>query len=336
MVRTRTFPRLVLLVAVAAAALSLAAPSLAASTKKVAISDGIVDVTTNLGYQGNAAAAGTGMVLTASGIVLTNNHVIRGATTIHVIDPNTGRTYAANVVGYSVTDDVAVLQLTGAAKLRTVSTTTAAVRIGQRVTALGNAGGANGKPIAASGKVVALNQSIVASDGSGIPEQLVSLIRVDAALQPGDSGGPLMNAAGKVIGMDTAGTVGFSFQSGGDGYAIPIRRALTVVKQIEHGLVSATVHIGSTPFLGISLASTPTGTTGLVIGSVVTGGPADQAGIVAGDTLVTLDGQPVSSYTGVSSILLQYNAGVTLTLQWVDQTGTTQTASVTTADGPPQ
>jgi S1-C subfamily serine protease len=332
-----SFSRLILLGAAATAALAVAAHSLAAGATTPVLGTGVVDVTTNLGYQ-NASAAGTGMVLTAAGEILTNNHVIRGATTIRVIDPSTGRSYGATVVGYSVTNDVAVLQLTGASHMRTVTLGAAAVKIGQRVTAVGNAGGANGKPIAAAGKVTGLGQSIVASDENGISEQLVSLIRIDAALQPGDSGGPLLNAAGRVIGMDTAASVGFEFQSAHQGFAIPIGRALSFARQITAGRVSATIHIGSTPFLGLSLASTSAdqATNGLVVAAVVSGSPADQAGIVAGDTLTAIDGQPVASYATLSSLLLLHNAGDTVTVAWLDQTGTAQTASVQTAVGPPQ
>jgi S1-C subfamily serine protease len=329
--------RFIPLGAAAVAALAFAAHSLAASTAKAALGTGVVDVTTNLGYQ-NASAAGTGMVLTAGGEVLTNNHVIRGATTIRVIDPSSGRSYGATVVGYSVTNDLAVLQLSGASHLRTVTLGASAPKIGQRVTAVGNAGGANGKPIAASGKITGLGQTIVASDGNGISEQLISLIRIDAALQPGDSGGPLLNATGRVIGMDTAASVGFEFQTAREGYAIPIGRALAIAKQINAGHASATIHIGSTPFLGLSLASTSAAqaTNGLVVANVVSGSPADQAGIAAGDTLTAIDGQPVTSYAALSSLLLQHNAGDTVTVEWLDQTGTAQTRTVQTVVGPPQ
>lgn len=315
-----------------AAALVASAPGFAARTAATPLDAGVVDVTTNLAYQ-SASAAGTGMVLAASGEVLTNNHVIRGATTIRVIDPSSGRSYPATVVGYSVANDVAVLQLQGASHLRTVHVASLGVKVGQRVTAVGNAGGANGKPIAATGKVTAVGQSIVASDGQGISEQLVSLIQTDAALQPGDSGGPLLNASGRVVGMNTAASVGFRFQTVNQAYAIPIGRALGIARLIVAGQASVTVHVGSTPFLGVSVGQGPNG---LVVGSVVAGSPADQAGIVAGDTLTSLDGQPVSSYDSLSALILQHTAGDTVTLQWIDQTGATQTAAVQTVAGPPQ
>jgi S1-C subfamily serine protease len=300
-----------------------------------ALSTGVVDVTTTLGYQ-NSSAAGTGIVLTSTGEILTNNHVIRGATDLRVIDPSTGRSYAATVVGYSVMRDIAVLQLKGASHLHTVTLgNSATVKVGQKVTAVGNAQGRGGKPASATGKVTAIKRSIVASDGNGLSEQLTGLIQIDAALQPGDSGGPLLNKAGRVIGMDTAASATFAFQSSHEGYAIPINQALVLAKQIVTGQASLVVHIGSTPFLGVSIS--PAGTTqGALVQSVVPGSPAEQAGLVAGDTITTLDGQAIATYDQLSSLLLQHAAGDTVTLQWIDGTGATQTADVTTASGPPQ
>jgi S1-C subfamily serine protease len=300
-----------------------------------ALSTGVVDVTTTLGYQ-NGSAAGTGIVLTSTGEILTNNHVIRGATDLRVIDPSTGRSYAATVVGYSVTRDIAVLQLTGASHLHTVTLgNSATVKVGQKVTAVGNAQGRGGKPASATGKVTAIKRSIVASDGNGLSEQLTGLIQIDAALQPGDSGGPLLNKAGRVIGMDTAASATFAFQSSHEGYAIPINQALVLAKQIVTGQASLVVHIGSTPFLGVSV-SPAASSQGALIQSVAPGSPAEQAGLVAGDTITTLDGQAIATYDQLSSLLLQHAAGDTVTLQWIDGTGATQTADVTTASGPPQ
>jgi S1-C subfamily serine protease len=335
---SRSSTRYRLGVAAAIAALAAGAFGFAPRTAGAAISTGVVDVTTNLAYQ-NASAAGTGMVLTASGEVLTNNHVIRGATTIRVTDPSTGRSYAATVVGYSVTSDVAVLQLQSASHFHTVAVgNSATVKVGQRVTAVGNAGGVGGMPSSASGSVTGLGRTIVASDGGGVSEQLTGLIRINAALQPGDSGGPLLSLSGRVIGMDTAASVAFAFQSTGDGYAIPINRALALAKQIVAGRSSATVHIGSTPFLGISVAPAAAGqgTAGALVVAVVPGLPADLAGIAAGDTITALNGQPITSYETLGAALLQYSGGATVTLQWVDQTGATHTADVQTIVGPPQ
>jgi S1-C subfamily serine protease len=321
--------------ALGGAIFGFAAP--AAQGAHTVLTTGVVDVTTTLGYE-DGEAAGTGMVLTASGEILTNNHVVRGATDMRVIDPSTGRSYLATVVGYSVSNDVAILQLKGTVHLRTVTLgNSALVKVGQSVTAVGNAGGVGGTPASATGKVSGIGRSITASDGS-TSEQLVGLIQTDAALQPGDSGGPLLNAAGRVIGMDTAASASFAFQSSSRGFAIPINQALALAKQIEAGTASATVHIGSTPFLGVSVtAATPgSGPSGAVVVGVVPGSPADLAGIVVGDTINAINGQPVASYDTLGTMLLVYNAGATVTLQWIDTTGATQSAAVQTTAGPPQ
>ena len=157
---------------------------------------GIVDIYTNLGYQ-QAAAAGTGIVLTSSGEILTNNHVIRGATSIKVIVLDTGRSYKATVVGYTVDHDIAVLQLTERVGPhdRAARQLLDACKSGDAVTTLGNAGGVGGAPSAATGKIIGLGRSITARDDSGGSETLTGLIETDAALQPGDSGGPMVDAS---------------------------------------------------------------------------------------------------------------------------------------------
>ena len=177
------------------------------------VAPGLVDIESTLSYQG-AEAAGTGMVLTSKGEILTNNHVIEGASSIRVVDVGNGKTYGATVVGYDRTADVAVLQLEHASGLQTVRLgNSSSVRKGQGVVGIGNAGGSGGTPSFAGGSVTALDQSITASDeAEGTSEQLTGLIETNADIQPGDSGGPLVNSSGKVIGMDTAASAGFSFE----------------------------------------------------------------------------------------------------------------------------
>jgi S1-C subfamily serine protease len=182
------------------------------------VDPGLVDVTSTLGYQG-ATAKGTGIVLTSNGEVLTNNHVVNGATSVSVTDIGNGKTYKATVVGYDQSHDVAVLQLSGASGLTTATTgNSSTVKVGDDVVGLGNAGGAGGTPSVAAGTVTALNQSITASDeGSGSSEQLSGLIQTNANIQPGDSGGPLVNSYGQIIGMDTAASSSGSPVGNGSG-----------------------------------------------------------------------------------------------------------------------
>jgi S1-C subfamily serine protease len=190
------------------------------STSQIAsrIDPGLVDVTSTLGYQ-QATAKGTGIVLTSNGEILTNNHVINGATSVSVTDIGNGKTYKAAVVGYDESKDIAVLQLTGASGLTTANLgDSSTVGVGNSVVALGNAEGLGGTPSVATGSVTALNQSITASDASSsTSEQLTGLIETNAGIEPGDSGGPLVNSHGQVVGMDTAASTNYTFGGEGNG-----------------------------------------------------------------------------------------------------------------------
>ena len=307
-----------------------------ARTSKITVQTGVVVVRTNLAYE-NGAAAGTGMVLTPSGEVLTNNHVIRGATTIKVIVPQTKKTYAARVLGYDVTADVALLQLMNASGLATVSLgDSAKVAGGQAVTAVGNAGGA-GSLTVTTGTVTGLHRTIAVSDDRGGTVQLRDLVETSASLQPGDSGGPLLNGAHEVIGMDSAAAAGFTFRhSGGDAYAIPMDTAMSIAKQIAAGRSSAHVHVGGTAFLGVDVRPSGSGAAGEAVVGVVPRSPAAKAGIVAGDTITAVSGHAVTSPTSVLEQLLPRHPGERVKVRWVDPSTGTHTASVTLASGPPQ
>jgi S1-C subfamily serine protease len=294
---------------------------------------GVVDVVSTLGYSGGAAA-GTGIVLTSSGEVLTNNHVIDGATSVKVRDVGNGRTYPARVVGYDATADIAVLQLSGASGLATADIgNSSTVRIGDKVVAIGNAGGQNGTPSVATGHVTALNQSITASDASsGTSEQLTGLIRTNAAIQPGDSGGPLTNTHGQVIGIDTAASSGFQLSSTAtEAFTIPINTAIGIARQIEAGTTSAAVHIGATAFLGVEVGSAAAGAQ--VVG-LTQDSPVAQAGLSAGDTITALGGHRITSATSIRSALTGYHPGDRISISWTDQAGQSHTATITLATGP--
>jgi S1-C subfamily serine protease len=304
---------------------------------------GLVDIYTTLGYQ-QAKAAGTGMVLTSSGEVLTNNHVINGATSITARDIGNGRTYQAKVVGYDHSHDIAVLQLQGASGLQTVTLgDSGSATAGQKVVALGNALGKGGTPAVATGHIASLGASITASDeGAGTSEQLTGLIHHNAGIQPGDSGGPLVNTAGQIIGINTAASQGTQFQGQQtQAFAIPINQAKSIADQIEAGTSSATVHIGLTGLLGVQILSADSAAangiqagSGAVVAGVVSGTPASGAGLTQGDVIVSVDGQSVSSPEQLQSALGQHHPGDSVTIGWQDQTGQTQSASVVLANGP--
>ncbi len=310
------------------------------STATAAQQVGVVDIDTVLGYSGGRAA-GTGMVLTADGEILTNNHVVRGATSIQVTVVTTGRSYTASVVGTDPTDDVAVLRLDNASGLQTAHLGTAAdLQVGDTVTGVGNAGGAGGTPSAASGQVTALDQTITAADEDGSnAETLDGLIQTDAAIQAGDSGGPLYDTAGEVVGMDTAAstsTTGFGSGAGAgtaEGYAIPIEDAVSIAHRIESGPETDTIHLGNPAFLGISIAG-GVDTGGVLVGGVVDSGPAAQAGIAAGDVITALDGTATTSPGALQSALATRQPGDRVAVAWTDGAGSSHRATVTLATGP--
>jgi S1-C subfamily serine protease len=337
-VRLRRFHTRIVLAALAAVVAAAIAAGLAlAATRPAAIGTGVVVIDTNLGYQGGRAA-GTGMVLTSSGVVLTNNHVIRDATTIRVVVPTTGRSFSAKVVGYDASDDVAVLQASGASNLKTIPLgDSATLNAGQSVKALGNAGG-TGSLRAASGTVTGVGRAITVGDDQGGSESLTGMIETNAAVQPGDSGGPLMNAAGQVVGMDTAASAGNGTEQAatGDGYAIPINKAMSIALQIMRGDASATIHVGGTAFLGVEVEENSYGGSGAVITSVVPGGPAAAAGLTPGDLITSIGGRAISSPAGLTTILMTQKPGALIAATYLDQEGVTETANLALASGPPR
>jgi S1-C subfamily serine protease len=316
------------------------------------VDPGLVDVNTTVDY-GEAQAAGTGMVLTSSGEVLTNNHVIEGATSISVTDVGNGKTYSATVLGYSVSSDVAVLQLAGASGLQTVTTASAAPAVGEQVVGIGNAGGTGGTPSYAGGTVTATDQSITASDElTGTDEQLAGMIETNADIQAGDSGGPLVNDSGQVIGMDTAGSSSFQFasQAQGTGYAIPIATATSIASQVVAGRASSSVHVGPTAFLGIQLGqSNPAGfapgygygygfnqVSGVPVGGVVANSAAADAGLAQGDVITSVGGYAVTSQSGLQDVLVgDLSPGQVVTVVYTDSSGQQQSVTLTLGSGPP-
>jgi S1-C subfamily serine protease len=283
---------------------------------------------------GGGAGAGTGIVLTASGTVLTNNHVIRGAGSIRVTVPSTGRTYTATVAGYSVSKDIALLELRNAHGLQAVQTgNSSTVRVGDRVTAIGNAGG--GGLSTKSGKVTGLGQTITVSD-EGHPVTLTGLIETTASLRPGDSGGPMLSGE-RVIALNAAATGGYAFQDADQGYGIPINRALEIARQVEAGRSSSTVHVGPTAFLGVGLGESGYGDVpGALVERVASGTPAAKAGIGPDDLITVFAGKRVTSSASLKKLVLQSRPGRTARITWIDPYAGKTSATVRLVSGPPQ
>jgi S1-C subfamily serine protease len=320
---------------------SNASGSLNAGAIAAKVDPAIVDINT---VTSSGSAAGTGMILTSSGEVLTNNHVINGATSIRVNIQGRSGTYVADVVGVDPTVDVALLQIEGVSGLPTVTLAkSSSLKVGQPVVALGNALGAGGTPNETEGSITALDQTITASEGRGQSEQLTGLIQSDASISPGDSGGPLVNAAGEVVGMITAGeTQGFRNANSTVGYAIPSDAALDVVNKIRSGQSSSEIIIGPVGFIGVqvrdldSAAASQLGlnlSSGALVVGVQAGTPAAAAGITENSVITAVGGSTVTSIATLGAAIHTHKPGERIAVTWVNQSGT-HTATLTLVAGP--
>ena len=353
---------------------AVTSPPLASGERDIVtkVKPGLVLINTALQYN-SEAAAGTGMVINANGLVLTNNHVIDGSTTITATVISTGKTYPARVVGYDRTGDVALIQLQNASGLTTVPIgNSSSVKTGEAVVALGNAEG-RGAIATAAGQVTGLDQTITASDdgGSATTETLHGMIETSADVVPGDSGGPLASSGG-VIGMDTAGNDVSYQQQASAGFAIPIDTALSIARQIAGGHASSTIVIGYPPFVGIFLGSGSTSnpqtqaqqqggggsgsapncytsnadlvvpstiapvSSGALVDGAICGSPAASAGLTGGAVITAVNGQAVTSPDDLTGMLARFHPGDTISVTWVSPSGQRTTSSLHLTAGPPQ
>ncbi len=328
------------------------------------VSPAIVNINSSLS---NGEAAGTGIVVSSTGLVLTNNHVIEDSTALNVEIGGDGGSHPAKVLGYDKADDVALVQIEGVSGLDAATLgNSSSLQVGDAIVALGNAGGKGGSPSVVSGTVTGLDQQITASDQDGSnAETLSGLIQINANIQPGDSGGPLVDANGDVVGMDAAansGNGGFGFggqSASNEGYAIPIEHALAIAKQIQAGNGTADIHIGGhRALLGVAVAadsansygdpfggngdfggnrgqgSSATGN-GATVSDVQPGSGAESAGIQAGDVIVGIDGTSVGSASDLTHAMVKYSPGDKVSVEWVDSSGQSHTATVQLGSGTP-
>jgi S1-C subfamily serine protease len=334
------------------------------------VAPGIVDVSANLQYLGETAE-GTGFVINAAaGLVLTNNHVIDDATSVTVTPVASGKSYQAKVLGYDRSDDVALLQLLGVTGLKAVTIGDSAhLTLGTPVLAIGNEAGEGGPPTVAPGVISSLDRTIDASDqSSGLSETLHDMLQTNADIRPGDSGGPLANAAGQVIGIDTAAGGGTVYS----GYAIPMNAARSIASRIYAGHASPVIRIGLPAFLGAlvpaSSSADPrrqardeqrqagsvisadraciTGDTavvpatiaparsGALVDGVLCGTVATSAGLFAGDVITSIGGRAVTTPGSLTTIIDRYRPGSQAPLAWVSPGGSVHTALVTLSVGP--
>jgi S1-C subfamily serine protease len=325
-----------------------ASPARDLTVKEVAarVTSAIVDINTVIGAVGGrralGQAAGTGMVLTATGEVLTNNHVIAGATTIRVVVQHRGE-FEATVIGADPVDDVALLQMTNASNLPTVSLgDPSRLSIGDTVVAVGNALGRGGAPSVTQGSVQALGRSVDVRDEHGGFEHLHDLIQMDAPISRGDSGGAVVNTRAQIVGMITAARTGPNRPVSHLGYAISVSDALHIVNEIRAGHRSSTIILGKPAFLGVEVeafsASRAAGaglgvSSGAWVAAVIPGAPAARAGMRAPTVITAIDGETISSTDDLGPAIYTHRPGERIAVTWVDRSGT-HTATVVLIAGP--
>jgi len=259
-------------------------------------------------FGGVVRAAGSGMVIDPSGLVLTNNHVVEGATSITVTLAD-GRDVDADLVGSIPSNDVALVKVRSTKPLDAVQFgASGSLRVGDPVVAIGNALGLGGTPSVTTGIVSALGRDLDAENG----EHLTDLIQTDAAIYQGNSGGPLVDAQGEVVGVNTA--VATSQANGAAenlGFALPIDQLKPLISKLKAGGGD----VRGTAFLGVrssDLANVQqairdrlgiTTNSGAFVGEIVDGSAAQQAGIQAGDVITSINGKKVTSAADVGDIV---------------------------------
>lgn len=309
-------------------------PPMDATAVAAAVEPELVNVNVSIRPSG-MGAAGSGIVLSAAGEILTSHHVVKGADTITVGDLGNGEHYPATVLGYDSEEDIALLSLPSAAALQVARIgSSAGVRVGDQVLAIGNAGG-TGSPTATPGVVTALDASIVARDTADLTRKaLIGMIEVAAPVVAGQSGGALVDRSGAVVGVITAASGDSTRRDGqGSGYAVPIDRALTVVRRIRSGVATDTVHIGPTATLGVLVSDAHP--TGARVDVAIYGQPAFGAGVTSGEIIVALDGQEVNSAQTLKAALNQRKPRDVVRLDLLEPGGAHRRLAVTLASGPP-
>ncbi|MFP5377471.1 MAG: S1C family serine protease [Acidimicrobiia bacterium] len=256
---------------------------------------------------GTATGAGTGVVLTADGEVLTNAHVVDGASTVRVTLAGESRARTADVVGSDPAADLALLRIPGAEALPTAELGSSAdVAVGDDVVAIGNALALRGGPTVTRGIVSALDRSLDTSAGT-----MTGLLQTDASISSGNSGGPLVDARGRVIGINTAvASSGRGSAAENIGFAIAVDKALPVVERLRGNAPSARVG-----YLGVSTADPDDGSRGATVMTVESGSPADAAGLRAGDLITAVDGRAVDGAAALSSAVKANEPGHRVRLQ---------------------
>ncbi|MBF6163862.1 trypsin-like peptidase domain-containing protein [Streptomyces gardneri] len=282
-------------------------------------------------------AAGSGIVLTADGEVLTSHHVVKGADTVTVTDVGNGKVYDAVVLGYDAEADIALLDLAAAELPIATIGSSAGLRLREEVLAIGNAGGTGGAPTAVHGPLTDLDSAIVAVNAADLSRKALSgMLEVAAAVTPGQSGGALVDRKAHVVGVIAAasGDGARAADEPANGYAVPIDAAMRVVQQIRSGTPTDTVHIGPTATLGVLVSNALPVGTGARVDVAIYGMPAYAAGLASGDVITSIDGHAVSSAQSLRAALNTRKPNDTVRLGVTGAHGA-RTVAVVLVAGPP-
>ena len=301
----------------------------------------IISETRSSGYSlffgsGTSQSAGTGMIVSSDGYVLTNKHVIEGASKVQVVT-SSGDTYDdVDIVGEDPLNDVAYLKINGAKDLPTITLgDSKSIAVGQPVLAIGNALGVYQNSVT-QGIISGTGRSVTASDSNGgNSETLTDMLQTDAAINPGNSGGPLVNAAGDVIGINTA----VSTSANGLGFAIPISATKGMLKRImEDGkaeraylgltYITVTAEVAKEAKLSVTHGAYIYNNSSRSGEAIVKNGPADKAGIKTGDVITKVGNIEVGRAGSISTLIGEYKVGDTVQLTYV-RDGKENTTKVT-------
>jgi serine protease Do len=285
------------------------------------------------------SGAGTGMVISGNGQVLTNAHVVSGARNLSVTFAGQSQSHPATVTSADPSADVALVQVQGVSGLPTVTLgDSGTVQVGDGVLAIGNALALGNQPTVTEGIISALNRTL----NSG-GESLSGLLQTDAAISPGNSGGPLVNSAGQVVGMNTAVLTGSSQEPAQNiGFAIPINQAKARVSQLKpgQGVTNGGATSPNGAFLGVGVADSsgsapgsPGGGPGALVEQVVPSSPASRIGLQAGDVIVAIDRTTVSNASDLASAISSHHPGDYVQVSWT-RNGTRQSATAALTNSP--
>ena len=274
------------------------------------------------------SGAGSGVIISSDGYILTCAHVVDGASTITVTIGD--KDYTATLVGEDTTSDIAVIKIDADGLTPATVGNSDSLKVGQSVMAVGNPLGELGGTVT-GGMISALNRSVTIQGSSSV--NTMSLIQMDASVSPGNSGGGLFNMNGELVGIVNAKSS--SSDAEGLGFAIPINDAIKVAQELlENGYVTGRPYLGIT-YLAVTDAQTASqlgvNAYGVYVVEVVKGGPAEKAGLQAGDRIVSVDGTEIASKDDLGTLMQKHAAGDTLSIT-IARDGQMQTVNVTLSE----